>query len=130
MISTKDLTWLTWSSSVDVEERLLQGSSSFESQPFWKANTTQSIAWYSSCIHQKHFLTFRFSRRMTSQLQNWAFFTYLDGKPRNTYMYLMQERQNIGNTSRHQEVVMSSLNLSCYIHFSFLKTLNVRYKKL
>ncbi len=64
--------------------------------------------------------TIRFSRKITSQLQNWAFLTYLHGKPRNTYIYPMQERQNVSNTSRHQEVVVSLLNLHCYSCFSCL----------
>ncbi len=34
---------------------------------------------------------YRFARRITSQQQNWAFLTYLRGKPGNTYIYLMQE---------------------------------------
>ncbi len=53
----------------------------------------------------------RFSRSITSQLQNWAFLTYLHGNPGNTYIYSMQECQNVRNTSRHQEVVVSLLNL-------------------
>ncbi len=55
-------------------------------------------------------ISLRFSRRITSQLQNWAFLTYLHGKPRNTYIYPMQERQNVSNISRHQEVVVLLLN--------------------
>ncbi len=49
-------------------------------------------------------------------MQNWAFLTYLHGKPRNTYIYPMQECENVSNTSRHQEVVASLLNLPCYCH--------------
>ncbi len=56
--------------------------------------------------------------KLTSQLQNWAFLTYLHGKPKNAHIYPMQKRQNISNTSRHQEVVGSLLNLPCYSHFS------------
>ncbi len=33
--------------------------------------------------------------------------TYLHGKLRNTYIYLMQERQYVSNTSRHQKVVIN-----------------------
>ncbi len=33
----------------------------------------------------------------------------------------MQERQNVSNTSGHQEVVVSLLNLSCYSNFSCLE---------
>ncbi len=39
--------------------------------------------------------THRFSRRITPQLQNWAFLTNLHGKPRNTYIYPTQEHQNV-----------------------------------
>ncbi len=62
-----------------------------------------------------------FSRKITSQLQNWAFLTYLYSKLKNTYIYPIQERQNVSNTSRHQEVVVSLLNLPCYSHFSSLQ---------
>ncbi len=68
--------------------------------------------------------------RTTSQLQNWAFLTYLHGKPKRTYIYSMQERQNVNNTSRHQEVAVSLLNLPYYSHFSCPATLNVRSEKL
>ncbi len=51
---------------------------------------------------------YRFSKRIMSQLQNWAFLTYLHDKPRNTY-------------SRYQEVVVSLLNLHCYSYFSGLE---------
>ncbi len=74
--------------------------------------------------------TYRFSRRITSQLQNWAFLTYLHGKPRNTYIYLMQERQNVSNISRHQEIVVLSLNLPYYSNFSCHETLNACCEKL
>ncbi len=62
--------------------------------------------------------SYRFSKKIMSQLQNWAILTYLRSKPRNTYIYLMQEHQNVSNTSGHQEVVLSLLNLPCYSHFS------------
>ncbi len=63
----------------------------------------------------------RFSRRIMSQLQNWAFLTYLHGKPRNNYIYATQECQNVSNTFRHQEVIVSLLNLPCYSYFSCLE---------
>ncbi len=69
-----------------------------------------------------------FSRRMTSQLQNWSFLTYLHGKPRNACIYLMQERQNVSNTSRHQEVVVSLLNLLCHSHFACLENFKHSWK--
>ncbi len=57
--------------------------------------------WYSI---EKYCTTYRFSRRITtSQLQNREFFTYLHGKPRNTYIYPMKECQNVSNTSRHRK---------------------------
>ncbi len=56
--------------------------------------------------------------------------TYLHDKPRNTYIYPMQECQNVSNTSTHQEVVVLLLNLPCYSHSHVLKTLNARSEKL
>ncbi len=56
--------------------------------------------------------------------------TYLHGKPKNTYIYPTHEHQNVSNTSRHQEVVVSLLNLPCYNLFHVLKTLNTRSGKL
>ncbi len=71
-----------------------------------------------------------FTRRITSQLQKWAFFTYLHGKPRNTYIYPKHERHNISNTSTHQEVVASLLNLHCYSHFSCLENFKCSFWKI
>ncbi len=75
------------------------------------------------CIH-------RFSRRIISKLQNWAFWTYLCGKPRNTYIYPMQEYQNVNNTSRHQNVVVSLSSLLCYRHFSCLENFKRSFWKI
>ncbi len=72
----------------------------------------------------------RFSRRITPQLQNWLFLTYLHGKPRNTYIYPTQECQNVSNTSRRQEVVVSLLNLPYYGHFSCLKNCKCSFWKI
>ncbi len=79
--------------------------------------------------HLYALLSYRFSRRIASQLQNWVLLTYLHGKPRNTYIYLMQESQNVSNTSRHQEVVVSLLNLPCYSHFSCLDLIHFSPRK-
>ncbi len=77
--------------------------------------STHTVVYFKS-HHYKS--PYRFSRRITSQLQNWAFLTYLHGKPGNTCIYPMQERQNVSNTSRHQDVVVLLLNLPCYSYFS------------
>ncbi len=76
------------------------------------------------------FCTCLFSGRITSQLQNWAFFTSLHGEPRNTFIYSMQKCQNVGNTSIHQKVVVSLLKLSCYSHFSCLKNFKRSFWKI
>ncbi len=48
----------------------------------------------------------------------------------NTYIYPIQERQNASNTSRHQEVVVSLLNLPCYSHFSCLENFKRSFWKI
>ncbi len=58
------------------------------------------------------------------------FLTYLHGKARNTYICPMQECQNVSNTSRHQEVVVSLLNLLCYSYFSCLGNLKLSFRKI
>ncbi len=80
--------------------------------------------------YRKRTLQYRFSRRITSQLQNWIFLTYLRGEPRNTYISPMQESQNVSNTSRHQEVVVWLLNLPCYSHFSCLENFKHLFWKI
>ncbi len=77
-----------------------------------------------------HTGSYRFSRRITSQLQNWTFVTYLHGEPRNIDIYSMQECQNVSNTSRHQKVVVSLLNLPCYSHFSCLENFKYSFWKI
>ncbi len=42
----------------------------------------------------------------------------------------MQERQNVNNISRHQEVVLSFLNLPCYSHFSCLENFKRLFWKI
>ncbi len=73
--------------------------------------------------------TYCFSRRIMSQLQNWAFFTYLYGKPRKFYTYPMEEHQNVSNTSRHQEVVVL-FNLPYNCHFSCLENFKCSFWKI
>ncbi len=51
-------------------------------------------------------------------------------KPRNTYIYPIQERQNVSNTSKHQVVIVSSLNLPCYSHFSCLEYFKRSFQKI
>ncbi len=65
-----------------------------------------------------------------SLLKNLAFLTYLLGKPRNTYIHTMHEFQNFSNASRHKEVVVSLLNLPCYIHFSCLQNFKHLFWKI
>ncbi len=79
----------------------------------------------------QHLLSvYRFSRRITSKLQNWAFSIYLLRKPRNTDIYPMQEHQNVSNPSRHQKVVVSLLNLPGYSHFSCLENFKHSFWKI
>ncbi len=73
---------------------------------------------------------YRFSRKITSQLQNWAILTYLHGKNKNTYICLIWEHQNVSNTSRHQEIAMLLLNLPCYSHFSYLENFERSFWKI
>ncbi len=56
--------------------------------------------------------------------------TYLHGKPRNFYIYSIKERQNVSNTSTHQEVVVTLFTLSCYSHFSCLENFKGSFWKI
>ncbi len=78
----------------------------------------------------KKYALYRFSRRITAQLQNWAFLTYLHGMPRNANIYQMQERLNVKNTSMHQEIVVLLLNLLCCSHFSSLQNFKSSFWKI
>ncbi len=49
---------------------------------------------------------------------------------RNFYINLMEERQNVSNTSRHQKGVMSLLNLPCCSHFSCLENFKSSFWKI
>ncbi len=81
-------------------------------------------------VGNKSKTTYRFSRRVKPQPQNWAHLTYLHSKPRNTYIYPMQERQDVRNTSWHEVVVMWLLNLPCCSLFSYLENFKRLFWKI